>query len=289
VVGNVVGGVVEKLGFAQVEAAAVAVRERLGIKGTVKVGVVLGSGLGHVADVVVENGGKAIDYGAIPHFPTSAVEGHKGRLVFGKVDGTDVLLLQGRVHRYEGWDASAVVFPVRVLFALGVTHLFVTNAAGGIGAQLEPGDLMVVDDQLNLTGDNPLMGHNDGRFGVRFPDMSEAYSKRLRALADDVARQQGFALKHGVYAGLNGPTYETPAEVRMLQTLGADAVGMSTVYETIVANHQGVQVLGISCVTNLAAGRSTQKLSHDEVKETAERVGARFTALTLALIPRLAG
>ncbi len=278
----------ETLGHPHVVAAAAAIADKLRSSIPVAaVGVVLGSGLGSVADVVVERGGSAIDYGAIPHFPTSSVEGHKGRLVFGRVEGTPVLLLQGRVHRYEGYPASSVVFPVRVLHALGVRKLIVTNAAGGIGDGFRPGDLMVIEDHLNLTGDNPLSGPNDARFGPRFPDMSEAYSRRLRKLCFDVGETRGLALQRGVYAGLLGPSYETPAEIRMLKSFGAHAVGMSTVHEVIAASHLGVEVLGLSCVTNLAAGLSSTKLSHDEVKETATQVEQEFSGLVLDLLPRL--
>ena len=276
-------------GFLEVEAAAAAVRDRFGRSApTARVGVVLGSGLGHVADVVLEEGGSDTDYGAIPHFPTSSVEGHKGRLVRGTVRGTPVLLMQGRVHRYEGYSAQAVVFPIRVLRALGVQQLIVTNAAGGLGDGMTPGDLMLIEDHLNLTGDNPLLGKNDDRFGARFPDMSEAYSLRLRSIALDVAASRKVRLARGVYAGLLGPTYETPAEIRMLKTLGAHTVGMSTVHEVIAARHAGVEVLGFSCVTNLAAGISKTPLSHDEVKETATRVEQVFSDLILDLIPAIA-
>ena len=273
---------------AQVHAAAAYLKERVG---EADVAVILGSGLGHVADAIAD--ASAVEYGTIPHFPTSSVEGHKGRLVAGVVSDSHgqrhrALLMQGRVHRYEGYPATAVVFPVRVLHALGVRKLIVTTAAGGLGEGMKPGDLMVIDDHLNLTGDNPLLGANDARFGPRFPDMSEAYSKRLRAIADSVANERGLALRHGVYAGFLGPSYETPAEIRMLRTLGADAVGMSTVHEVICANHAGIEVLGISCITNLAAGISPHKLSHDEVKETATRVERAFSGLILALLPRLA-
>lgn len=278
-------------GHPQVHAAATFVRERLGERGqdaVATVGVVLGSGLGHVADVVVDNQGRAVEYGAIPHFPTSSVEGHKGRLVAGSVGGARVLLMQGRVHRYEGYSAEEVVFPVRVLHALGLRRLIVTNAAGGLGDGFAAGDLMLIEDHLNLTGDNPLVGKNDPRFGPRFPDMSDAYSHRLRDVAAKVATERGLSLRRGVYAGLLGPSYETPAEIRMLKTLGASAVGMSTVHEVIAASHLGMEVLGLSCITNLAAGISPVKLSHDEVKETATRVGQAFSGLVLQLIPRLA-
>jgi len=278
-------------GFAQIQAAAAAVRERLGLgDGDVaKVGVVLGSGLGRVGDVLVdEAGGKSLPYGALPHFPTSSVEGHKGRLVYAEHAGAPVFVMQGRVHRYEGYPESAVVFPVRVLLALGVKRLVLTNAAGGLGDGFAPGDLMLIEDHLNLTGGNPLVGHNDDRLGPRFPDMSHTYPKALIELAQKLAKEQGLSLKQGVYAGLLGPSYETPAEIRMLRVLGAHAVGMSTVYEAIAAAHGGADVLGISCITNLAAGISREKLSHDEVKETAGKVEKAFAELVLGLIPRLA-
>lgn len=277
-------------GHPQVHAAAAFARERFGDRGedaVASVAVVLGSGLGQVADTVVENGGNAVEYGSIPHFPTSSVEGHKGRLVAGRVGGARVLLMQGRVHRYEGYRADQVAFPVRVLQALGVRRLIVTNAAGGLGDGFAAGDLMLIEDHLNLSGDNPLLGPNDARFGPRFPDMSDAYSARLRELAVQVAGERGLTLRRGVYAGLLGPSYETPAEIRMLKTLGAHAVGMSTVHEVIAASHLGMEVLGISCITNLAAGISPVKLSHDEVKETATRVGQAFSGLVLQLIPKL--
>ena len=278
-------------GHPQVQAAAAVARDRLGGRDAepiATVGVVLGSGLGHVADIVLENEGRAVDYGTIPHFPSSSVEGHKGRLVAGRVGGARVLLMQGRVHRYEGYSAQQVVFPIRVLHALGVRRLVVTNAAGGLGEGFAPGDLMLIEDHLNLTGDNPLLGANDVRFGPRFPDMSDAYCAKLRDVADKVAAERGVQVRRGVYAGLLGPSYETPAEIRMLRTLGASAVGMSTVHEVIAANHLGIEVLGISCITNLAAGISRDKLSHDDVKETAARVGEAFSGLVLQLIPRLA-
>lgn len=278
------------VGYEQVQSAAAFARDRLGVReGPVaSVAVVLGSGLGRVADLVLEQGGRAVEYGALPHFPVSSVEGHKGRLVCGIVDGVSVLLMQGRVHRYEGYSAQEVVFPIRVLGALGVKRLMVTNAAGGLGDGMQAGDLMLIEDHLNLTGDSPLIGKNDSRFGARFPDMSDAYTARLRAMALEVAQSRGITLKRGVYAGLLGPSYETPAEIRMLRTLGASAVGMSTVHEVIAASHMGIDVLGISCITNLAAGISQHKLTHDEVKETATRVEQAFSGLVLALVPKLA-
>jgi purine-nucleoside phosphorylase len=274
-------------GFDAAQGAAAFVRDRMRLHKPL-VGIVLGSGLGRVADVVMEQGGRALEYGTIPHFPTSSVEGHKGRLVAGTLDGCDVLLMQGRVHRYEGYPAQSVVFPIRVLHALGVKNLVVTNAAGGLGDGFVAGDLMLIEDHLNLTGDNPLLGNNDARFGVRFPDMSEPYNKNLSAIALRIAAEQQLSLRHGVYAGLLGPSYETPAEIRMLKVLGAHAVGMSTVHEVIAANHMGMNVCGMSCITNLAAGISPHKLSHDEVKDTATRVEQRFSQFVLALLPALA-
>jgi purine-nucleoside phosphorylase len=275
----------------EIESAAAFVRERLGVsegQPVARVGVVLGSGLGAVADGVCEqSGGKAIEFGAIPHFPTSAVEGHKGRLVYGETGDVPVLLMQGRVHRYEGWAPAEVAFPTRVLLALGVDRLVLTNAAGGIGDGMKAGDLMLISDHLNLTGDSPLVGPNDDRLGPRFPDMSDTYTAALRVLAREVAAAQKLPLCEGVYASVLGPSYETPAEIRMLRALGASAVGMSTVYEAIAASHRGAQVLGLSCITNLAAGMSDEKLSHDEVKETAKRVEAVFADLVLALVPLL--
>lgn len=277
--------------YAEISAAAAAIRDRLGIGAdevVAQVGVVLGSGLGPVADKILEGGGTAVPYGAIPHFPTSSVEGHKGQLVFGSVEGTPVLLMQGRVHRYEGWSPAQVAFPTRVLMALGAKTLLLTNAAGGLGDGMQPGDLMLISDHLNLTGNNPLVGANDTAMGPRFPDMSDTYTARLRAMAHKLGEDLGIRLREGVYAGMLGPSYETPAEVRMVKILGAEAVGMSTVYEAIAAAHTGAQVLGISCITNLAAGISSHALSHDEVKETAQRVEADFSRLVLRLVPALA-
>ena len=277
------------LGHAHVHAAAAHLRERFHrLTGDVAaVGVILGSGLGRVADVVLEKQGAAVEYGDVPHFPVSSVEGHKGRMVFGSVEGKPVLLMQGRVHRYEGYPASSVVFPVRVLHALGVKRLIVTNAAGGLGDGMKAGDLMLIEDHLNLTGDNPLLGANDGRFGARFPDMSDAYTARLRTIALEVAGKHGITMQRGVYAGLLGPSYETPAEIRMLRTFGASAVGMSTVHEVIAASHLGIEVLGISCITNAAAGVFPEPLHHSEVMETAQQVKGQFIALLEGIIGRL--
>jgi purine-nucleoside phosphorylase len=195
--------------------------------------------------------------------------------------------MKGRFHMYEGYGPELTAFPVRVMKALGASSLLVTNAAGGINLNFASGNLMLISDHINLTGKNPLIGPNDNELGVRFPDMSEAYSKRLRGIAAEIANEQGFSLQEGVYAGLLGPTYETPAEIRMLRTLGADAVGMSTVAEVIAARHSGIEVVGISCITNMAAGILDQPLSHDEVMETAERVKSQFLGLVTALIAKM--
>lgn len=250
-----------------------------------KVGLILGSGLGVLADHIEE--AIQIDYKDIPHFPTSTVEGHAGELLIGTVQGTPVVLMKGRFHMYEGYDPELTAFPVRVMKELGVGTLLVTNAAGGVNTSYQPGDLMLISDHINLTGKNPLIGHNDSELGPRFPDMSQAYSRRIRDLAKQVADKNGISLQEGVYAGLLGPSYETPAEIRMLRTLGADAVGMSTVSEVIVARHAGIEVLGISCISNMASGILDQPLSHAEVIETTDRVREKFLNLVLAIIPQL--
>lgn len=249
------------------------------------VGLILGSGLGAFADTL--KNAAAIDYSDIPHFPTSSVEGHAGRLVVGEHAGLTVAAMQGRAHFYEGHDLAKVTFPVRALIALGCKTLIITNAAGGINAALTPGELVLLADHLNLFPEGPLRGMNDSRLGPRFPDMTHAYAPELRELARTVGAKLGLTLRDGVYAGLPGPSYETPAEIRMLRAMGADLCGMSTVPEVIVANHQGARVLGISCVTNLAAGITGQKLSHDEVTETAARVRTTFTRLLAGILEAL--
>jgi purine-nucleoside phosphorylase len=250
------------------------------------VGVILGSGLGAFADAFAEK--TAIPYAELPNFPISSVVGHAGRLVLGKVEGTPVVAMQGRVHFYEGFEPWQVALPTRVLARLGIRALVVTNAAGGIHPDFVPGDLMRITDHLNLSGMNPLMGPNEEAFGPRFPDMSAAYTPALAELMERSAQATGNALRAGVYAQLSGPSYETPAEIRMLRTLGADAVGMSTVPEVIAAAHMSLPVAGISCITNLAAGIGKRPLSHAEVSETADRVKDRFTALLADLVPRIA-
>lgn len=250
-----------------------------------EVGLILGSGLGVLAERM-ENVTK-IPYEDIPHFPVSTVEGHAGELVIGKAGGRDVLLMNGRFHMYEGYQAQTVSFPIRVMRLLGITKLVVTNAAGGINTSFQPGDLMLIEDHINFTFQNPLIGANIDEFGPRFPDMSEAYSKSYRELAEQTAAELGLPLVKGVYVGLLGPSYETPAEIRMLRALGADAVGMSTVNEVVAARHAGMEVLGISCISNMAAGILPQPLSHAEVMETAEKVKEQFLGLVLSILPKL--
>jgi len=251
-----------------------------------QVGVVLGSGLGEFADRVGESA--AIAFADIPHFKKVSVAGHAGRLVLGRVNGVPVAVLQGRYHYYEGHDIRDVVFPVRVLAKLGIAGLLLTNAAGGIGRGLQPGDLMIIRDHINLMGLNPLRGANDERLGPRFPDMSAVYDPGFQEIVAAAQAEIGRTAPRGVYLALSGPSYETPAEIRMLAALGADAVGMSTVPEAICARHMGVRVAGISCVTNLAAGISKQPLSHREVTETADRVKSDFIKLLELVIPKLA-
>lgn len=250
-----------------------------------EIGLILGSGLGVLADLA-ENA-VVIPYSDIPHFPVSTVEGHAGELLLGTVEGRHVMLMKGRFHLYEGYKVETISFPVRVMKELGVSTLLVTNAAGGVNTSFQPGDLMLIKDHLNLTSRNPLMGPNIDELGVRFPDMSEAYSRRLGAIAKNVAQEQGIPLREGIYAGLLGPSFETPAEIRMLRTLGADAVGMSTVSEVIVARHAGIEVLGFSCISNMAAGILDQPLTHEEVMETTERVKQTFLKLILGIVPMI--
>jgi purine-nucleoside phosphorylase len=268
--------------FDQVEAAASFLRDRLGE--IPSIAVVLGSGLGAFAERLAD--ASAVPYSAIPHWPASTVVGHAGTLVRGSVGGRGVLTLAGRAHYYEGHDLRTVTFATRVLGRLGVKTLVLTNAAGGINTSFVPGNLMVIDDHIHLMGSNPLVGPNDERFGVRFPDMTAAYAPRLRAVADLAAVAAGVDVRHGIYVGLHGPSYETPAEIRYLRAIGADAVGMSTVPEAIVARHMGLEVLGISCITNPAAGVLPAPLNHDEVMEVARRVSGEFMGLLEAIVAR---
>lgn len=250
-----------------------------------KIGLILGSGLGVLGDEV-ENP-TIIKYNEVPNFPVSTVEGHAGQLVIGKLEGKDVVVMQGRFHFYEGYPMQEVTFPVRVMKALGVDTIIVTNAAGGSNESFTPGDLMIITDHINFGGNNPLIGPNDNRLGVRFPDMSKAYTPELIEIARNTANELGINVKEGVYMFLTGPTYETPAEIKMAQKLGADAVGMSTVPEVIVASHSQLKVLGISCITNMAAGILDQPLNHEEVIETTQKVQKEFLSLVKTTIKNM--
>jgi purine-nucleoside phosphorylase len=264
-----------------------------------QIGIVLGSGLGAVAGSLAEQ--VVIPYAEIPHFPRSTVEGHTGRIVAGLLGGVSVLVMQGRVHFYEGYTPQQVTFSMRVLGALGIRSVILTNAAAGIHESYHTGQLVLLGDHINFMGFNPLGGPNEPRFalhsgatprfpaaGLRFTDMTEAYSKRLRALAKEAASEQGFALDEGVYLAVTGPSFETPAEIRAFRTLGATLVGMSTVPETIVARHMGIEVLGISCVTNLGAGMGATTLSHEDVQETGRMVEDQLASLLKRLAPKIA-
>lgn len=250
-----------------------------------KVGLILGSGLGALADDMDEK--VVVPYGDIPHFPVSTVAGHKGNLVIGKLAGTPAFAMQGRFHYYEGHTMEDVVLPVRVMARLGVETFVITNAAGGLNEKFEPGDLMLIRDHINMFGTNPLLGPNVDELGPRFPDMTNAYDENLRALAREAAKELGIGLQEGVYMGLTGPTYETPAEIKAFRVLGADAVGMSTVPEAIVARHMGVKVLGISCISNMAAGMLPEPLSHDDVVAVTGRIARSFGSLVTAVVGRL--
>jgi purine-nucleoside phosphorylase len=251
-----------------------------------KIAIVLGSGLGAFADELT--GATRIPYEKIPGFPKPTAEGHAGHLVIGKANGVPVDVMQGRVHFYEGFSAKEVVYPMRVLGGLGIQAAILTNAAGAINLSFTPGMLVIIRDHINLHVVNPLVGPNDDRFGTRFPDMSEAYFKPYREMALAEGKKLGMDVNEGVYAALSGPSFETPAEIRYLRTIGADMVGMSTVPEVIVARHMRIRVLGISCITNMAAGILDQPLTHVEVMETGERVKTQFVALLRSIIPRIA-
>jgi purine-nucleoside phosphorylase len=270
--------------FAQADAAARYVLKKTKLRP--KIALVLGSGLGAFADEFAA--ATRIPYAKIPKFPTSTAIGHAGQLVLGIVEGIEVVGMQGRVHLYEGYSVQDVAFPVRVFARMGVKAVILTNAAGGIKKEFTQGRLVVISDHINLQGANPLMGANEEKFGARFPDMSAAYDKTFRELTLAEGRRLGIELGEGVYAALAGPSYETPAEIRYLRTIGADLVGMSTVPEVIAARHAGLRVLGISCVTNAAAGILDQPLDHKEVLETAERVKGQFIALLRGVIPDIA-
>ena len=270
--------------FVQAGAAARFIQKKTKLRP--KIALVLGSGLGAFADEFTDR--TCIPYAKIPHFPRSTAIGHAGQLVLGKVDGVEVAGMQGRVHLYEGYSAQEVTFPIRVFARLGVKAVVLTNAAGGIKKEFTEGRLVVISDHINLQGANPLTGPNHENFGPRFPDMTNAYDKKFRHLALAAARKLNIELGEGVYAALAGPSYETPAEIRYLRAIGADLVGMSTVPEVITARHAGIRALGISCVTNAAAGVLDQPLDHQDVLETAERVKSQFIGLLRAVIPQIA-
>lgn len=268
----------------QIEEAASLISTRSSLRPLIA--VVLGSGLGDFADELTE--AVRIDYAEIPHFHRSTAVGHAGRLVLGRIASCPLVVMQGRIHLYEGYPAREVAFPMRVFAKLGVRAAILTNAAGGINLQFGQGGLVAIKDHINLQGQNPLTGPEDARIGIRFIDMTEAYSRDYRRLAIEAAKRVGIDLGEGVYAALSGPSYETPAEIRFLRAIGADLVGMSTVPETIVARQMGMKVLAISCVTNMAAGVLDKPLHHEEVLETGRRVSGQFKALLREVIPAIA-
>jgi purine-nucleoside phosphorylase len=270
--------------YALVESAAAFLLSKTSLRP--KTGLVLGSGLGAFADDLT--GATRIPYAQIPSFPRSTAVGHAGQMVIGKAGSVPVAAMQGRVHLYEGYSASEVAFPTRVLRHMGIRALILTNAAGGINTEYKQGALVVISDHINLQGQNPLVGPNDERFGPRFPDMTQAYWKPYREIAVQAARKLGKTVHQGIYAGLLGPSYETPAEIRYLRTIGADLVGMSTIPEVLAARHMGIKVLAVSCVTNMAAGILDQPLNHEEVLETGRRVQGDFVALLQAVLPEIA-
>ncbi|HWR14115.1 MAG TPA: purine-nucleoside phosphorylase [Terriglobales bacterium] len=270
--------------FAKAEQAAEYIRSRTSLKP--QIALVLGSGLGPFADQMVD--AVRISYSDIPNFPRPSAQGHAGKLVIGKVGDVPVAAMQGRVHYYEGLPLREVIFPMRVFGRLGVKAAIITNAAGGINTSYQQGALVVLSDHINLQGSNPLIGQNDERFGPRFPDMTRVYWKPYRQAALEEGKRLGISVAEGVYLAVTGPSYETPAEIRMFRTWGADVVGMSTVSEVIAASHMGIRVLAISCVTNMAAGILDQPLSHQEVLETGDRVKGAFMSLLQAVIPRMA-
>jgi purine-nucleoside phosphorylase len=270
--------------FTLAESAAQVVLARTPLRP--RVALVLGSGLGGFADSLTD--AARVSYAEIPAFPRSTAIGHAGQMVIGKAGTIPVAAMQGRVHLYEGYSAQQVTFPIRVFGRMGIRAVILTNAAGGINLSYSQGALVLIRDHINLQGANPLVGHNDDRFGVRFPDMTQAYAKSYREFARTEFTKHGLTLHEGVYAGLLGPSYETPAEIEYLRRIGADLVGMSTVAEVIAARHMGIKVLAVSCVTNMAAGILDQPLSHAEVMETGERVKTTFEALIRAVLPRIA-
>jgi purine-nucleoside phosphorylase len=270
--------------FQLAETAAQSILQRTSLRP--RIGLVLGSGLGSFADTLAD--ATRIPFSEIPAFPRSTAIGHAGQLVIGRAGAVPVAVMQGRVHLYEGYSAQQVAFPMRVFGRIGIRAVIVTNAAGGINLNYQQGALVLIRDHINLQGTNPLIGPNDDRFGVRFPDMTHAYAKDYRVIAQAEAAKLGMTLHQGVYAALLGPSYETPAEINYLRIIGADLVGMSTASEVIAARHMGIEVLAISCVTNMAAGILDQPLSHQEVMETGERVKSSFESLLRAVLPSIA-
>jgi purine-nucleoside phosphorylase len=270
--------------FTQAETATQSILQRTQLRP--RIGLVLGSGLGAFADSLTNP--TRIPYSEIPAFPRSTAIGHAGQMVIGKANDVQVTAMQGRVHLYEGYTAQQVAFPIRVFGRMGIRAVILTNAAGGINLNYQQGALVLIRDHINLQGANPLIGSNDDRFGVRFPDMTHAYASDYRKIAQEEATKLGITLQEGIYAALPGPSYETPAEINYLRTIGADLIGMSTVAEVIAARHMEMKVLAISCVTNMAAGIIDQPLSHKEVMETGERVKSSFEALLRAVLPRIA-
>ncbi|HTC46621.1 MAG TPA: purine-nucleoside phosphorylase [Candidatus Aquilonibacter sp.] len=269
--------------FTQAETATQSILQRTQLRP--RIGLVLGSGLGAFADSLTNP--TRIPYSEIPAFPRSTAIGHAGQMVIGKANDVQVTAMQGRVHLYEGYTAQQVAFPIRVFGRMGIRAVILTNAAGGINLNYQQGALVLIRDHINLQGANPLIGSNDDRFGVRFPDMTHAYASDYRKIAQEEATKLGITLQEGIYAALPGPSYETPAEINYLRTIGADLIGMSTVAEVIAARHMEMKVLAISCVTNMAAGIIDQPLSHKEVMETGERVKSSFEALLRAVLPRI--
>lgn len=266
----------------QMQIAADHIRSRIDAKP--QIGIILGSGLGSLVDVLEQP--VEIDYSEIPGFPRTTVEGHEGKLVYGVLMGKRVLAMKGRFHLYEGYDISQVIFHIRVFSLLGISNLLVTNAAGGVNTDFEAGDLMLITDHISFFAPSPLRGSNINEFGVRFPDMCNAYDSNLIRIAQAAANEDGIPVKQGIYAFAQGPMFETPAEVRAFRILGADAVGMSTVPEVIVARHSGMKVMGISCITNMAAGVLEEALNHSDVMETANRVGKSFASLVTGIVAR---
>lgn len=273
----------ERYGGTMYNLAAKYIEKRIAI--TPKIGLILGSGLGELADLMTNS--TVIEYKSIPHFPVSTVRGHEGRFVIGRLADKDIIAMQGRFHYYEGYRPDQIALPVRVMAKLGVETLIITNAAGGINPEFKPGDLMIIRDHINLSGINPLRGKNDERLGPRFPDMTNAYEPKLRKILSSVALELDIPIHEGVYAIMLGPSYETPAEIKMLRFIGADAVGMSTVPEVISAVHCGMEVVGISCITNMAAGVLDKPLSHRDVVHTADKATDSLKDLIIGFVKQL--